>query len=139
MNDKDEKPPLDREEAFHKGVELFNQGNYHEGHEFWEDIWREEPHPERLFFQGLIQICAALLHLSWNHRRGSGNHVQRATEKLNKFTPTHMGIDVESLLAQIANMFDPGNVEKYLGRELGPDEAPKISYVPSSERASDRK
>lgn len=126
--------PIERkkEEKFRRGVELFNRGDYHEGHEFWEDIWREEPHPARLFYQGLIQVCAGLLHLEWGHRRGCRNHAERALDKLRQFPADHHGIALGDLITQVDGILSEATVDRYLGRKLEPQERPQILAVEST-------
>ena len=47
--------------AFVRGARLFDRGAFFEAHEAWEDPWRAETdETARRFFQGLIQVAAAL-------------------------------------------------------------------------------
>jgi len=124
---------MTRDELFRKGVELFNDRNYHEGHEFWEDLWRDEPHPDRLFHQGLIQLCAGLLHLEWGHPRGARNHYTRATDKLRRFPEVHEGILLGDLLRQIDAIFDEHTWAGRSGRRLEAGEAPRILWASPAE------
>ena len=47
--------------AFVRGARLFDRGAFFDAHEAWEDQWRiETDETARRFFQGLIQVAAAL-------------------------------------------------------------------------------
>jgi Domain of unknown function (DUF309) len=47
--------------AFLRGARLFDDGAFFEAHEVWEEHWRgATDETERRFYQGLIQVAAAL-------------------------------------------------------------------------------
>ena len=52
-------PPSDCNEPLHpkavEGLELFNRGHYFEAHEALEAAWREETHPVRELYRGILQ------------------------------------------------------------------------------------
>src|ERR1041384_2087403 len=48
---------------FLKGIEEFNQQLFFESHETLEEIWLEDHGPDRLFYQGIIQIAAGYFKL----------------------------------------------------------------------------
>ena len=47
--------------AFDRGIELFNSGSYFEAHEAFEELWRESDGDLRSLCQGLVQACAGLV------------------------------------------------------------------------------
>lgn len=77
-----ENHPLVEDRCLLRGIDLFNHGFFYEAHEAWEHLWihLEKGSPERLMFQGLIQISAAFLKLRLQQpdpalslwKRGSG-------------------------------------------------------------------
>lgn len=49
------------DDAFERGIELFNSGRYFEAHEAFEEVWKESEGDLRLLCQGLVQCCAGLV------------------------------------------------------------------------------
>jgi predicted metal-dependent hydrolase len=81
---------------------LFNLEEFFEAHDVLEDLWRETADGDREFFQGLIQVAAALEHRRRGNLRGAAGVAESARRHLLPYAPTHLGIDVESLLAVTA-------------------------------------
>ncbi len=79
--------------AFLRGVELFQQGRYWESHEAWEEIWQQLPSPARLYFQGLIQLAAALHQQQRGIRHGTEKHLRNAFWKLALFPDDTLGVN----------------------------------------------
>ncbi|MEW6734821.1 MAG: DUF309 domain-containing protein [Acidobacteriota bacterium] len=77
------------------GIELFNNGKYYEAHEAWEDIWRISEGAEKLFYQGLIQAAAALLHYDRNNLRGTNLCINNSLAKLESLPKVFMSLDLE--------------------------------------------
>jgi predicted metal-dependent hydrolase len=50
-------------QQYAQGVALFNDGKYWDAHEALERVWKVLPGISRLYLQGIIQICGALVHL----------------------------------------------------------------------------
>ncbi len=108
-----------------RGLELFNEGHFHEAHEEIEEAWKTYPkgHPTRVFFQGLIQAAVAMHH----HRRGKQGPavtmIARARTKLVAAPATHFGIDVARLLRDLDRC-----EELFLDPEQTNVDYPSISY-----------
>ena len=83
-------------------VRRFNLEEFFEAHDVLEDLWRENGGNDREFFQGLIQIAAALEHRRRGNLRGAAGVVESARRHLLPYGPTHLGVDLESLLAETA-------------------------------------
>ena len=49
-------------EHFQDGIDLFNAGRFFECHEAWEQAWLRSAGADKLFYQGMIQAAAAILH-----------------------------------------------------------------------------
>lgn len=74
------------------GVENFNAGRFFESHEFWEDLWREEPLREADFVQGLIQVAAGLVHFQRQNVQGAVALVERGVARLERYPQRHRGV-----------------------------------------------
>jgi len=90
-----------RLDELYRALEQFNAGWYFESHETLEDLWMVAPLPERTMFQGIIQVAAAFVHLARGEYPGVLKLLDAAAEKLQGFAPSHLGIDVSALLADI--------------------------------------
>ena len=88
--------------ALLKGVAEFNRRAYFQCHETLEELWLHEPGPIRLFYQGIIQVAVGLHHLERRNRRGSLSLLRQGIEKLERFRPRCMCVDVADLVRQTA-------------------------------------
>ena len=92
--------PADRA-ALRAGAALFDAGRYWDAHEAWEEIWQRERRPIRSFYQGLIQVAAALHHWTVKHNPvGVSRLLEAGADKLAWYRPAYLGVDVERLLAE---------------------------------------
>ncbi len=101
-----------------KGIALFNQQRFFEAHEVWEIAWKKAQGEEKVFFQCLIQIAAALLHAERSNWRGAEALRNKARSKLNGLPPHIAGIQIEDLLAILDQYLAPGSKEKRLATPL---------------------
>ena len=82
-----------------RGLVLIREGAYFEAHEELEDEWREAPADERDFLQGLVHVAVAWLHAERANRNGCLRQLEKAERRLDRYRPTHRGVDVELVLA----------------------------------------
>jgi len=90
-------------DPFERGVALFNRRAYFDSHEVWEDLWNGAEDRAKKFLGALIQMAAAL-QLRFERRGGRGTRnllVQALTARVD-YRPTHHGVDVERLYAELA-------------------------------------
>ena len=85
-----------------EGLELIRAGAYFEAHEELEDEWREAPPAERDFLQGLVHVAVAWLHAGRGNEPGCRRQLEKAARRLAPYRPSHRGVDVERVLAQVA-------------------------------------
>src|SRR5262249_3498702 len=88
-----------------KGIDLFNAGDFYEAHEEWEDLWNITSGSERLFYQGLIQAAAALIHHYRDNRRGAKICIVKSLEKLESLPLVFMSLDLEKFTAELREFF----------------------------------
>jgi hypothetical protein len=86
---------------FYRALDEFNDGYYFEAHETLEDLWRVSPMPERRFFQGVIQLAAACVHVARGECPGALKLLDASAEKVREFEPTFLGVDAAGLTAGI--------------------------------------
>ena len=98
---------LDEAAVFHKGIELFNEGEWFEAHEMWEDIWRPAQGPRKPFYQGLIQAAVVIEHIRRGNPRGVRSVYESCLPKFAGLPDVYMGVDIPQLLEGLKRMVDP--------------------------------
>jgi predicted metal-dependent hydrolase len=84
------------------GLESIRRGAYFEAHEELEDEWRDAPAEERDFLQGLVHVAVAWHHAGRGNRPGCERQLEKARRRLIPYAPAHRGVDVASVLEQVA-------------------------------------
>jgi predicted metal-dependent hydrolase len=88
---------LTPEELLQLGIDLYNAGHYWNAHEAWEEVWLESERGLRNFYQGLIQVSAAFVHVTRNRYPGGVKLLGSGIEKLDLYRADFMGLDLASL------------------------------------------
>lgn len=94
------------EAAFRHGVRLFDEARYFEAHDAWEDLWRPMRSGERDFFRGLINLAVAMKKGTEGNKAGRARLLQRSSGLLAAYEPSHRGLDVRRLRAEMAASAD---------------------------------
>jgi predicted metal-dependent hydrolase len=89
---------LSPEELLQLGVDLYNAGHYWNAHEAWEEVWLDSERPLRNFYQGLIQVTAAFVHVTRKEYPGSVRLLEAGIEKLEAYPASYMGLDLARLV-----------------------------------------
>jgi hypothetical protein len=87
--------------AIAEGIRLFNSRRFFEAHEALEALWLKEQGEEKLFLHGLIQVAAAFHHLQRKNPEGFRRVLAKGMRKLEQFSGTHGGIEVDTLKLEI--------------------------------------
>ena len=83
------------------GIDLYNAGYYWNAHEAWEAVWLDAERELRGFYQGLIQVTAAFVHVTRNEYPGSVRLLDAGLEKLERYPVTYLGVRLAPLLAGV--------------------------------------
>src|SRR3712207_1208912 len=84
------------------GIQLFNDGRFWHAHEEWETAWRASDDPQiRLFYKGIIQTAAALVHWQKGNPRGLLRNWRKARAKLVELPPEVMGLNIQHLVVSM--------------------------------------
>jgi uncharacterized protein len=67
-----------------------------------EDVWRAAGAAERDFYQGLVHVAVAWYQAGRGNRVGCERQLGKAARRLGPYAPEHRGVDVASLLEQVA-------------------------------------
>jgi len=63
--------------------------------------WRSAPSEERDFFQGLVHVAVAWYQAGRARPVACASQLRKAQRRLEGFAPTHAGVDVDAVLAQV--------------------------------------
>jgi len=88
-------------EALERGLALLRAGEWFEAHEELELAWRAAPGAERDFCQGLVHVAVAWYQAGRGRRVGCERQLEKASRRLGPYGPSHRGVDVASVLAQV--------------------------------------
>ena len=83
------------------GIDLYNAGHYWNAHEAWEEVWLDSERDLRGFYQGLIQITAAFVHVTRNEYPGSVRLLDSGLEKLERYPATYQSVRLGPFLAGV--------------------------------------
>jgi predicted metal-dependent hydrolase len=89
------------------GVRLFNDGAYHAAHEEFEQVWLSTEGADSDFYKGLIQAAICLWHLERNNVDGARGLYGGHRRLLAAYLPSHKGLDVAALLADMQRAVGP--------------------------------
>ena len=101
-------------EAYERGLELLRSGQFFAAHEELELAWRGADGAERDFFQGLVHVAVAWYQAGRGNRVGCTRQLEKAHRRLSPYGANHRGVDVASLLRQVAaarTTVDRGSLE----------------------------
>lgn len=82
------------------GIQEFNCGAYFACHETLETLWVGDKSPFRRFYQGILQIAAALLHLERGNYQGAVRLLAKGAGHLTPFAPFCRRVNVVGLLRE---------------------------------------
>ena len=103
-----------KQELFIKGIDLFNNREFYDAHEYWEELWLEYHLSDKKFVQALIQLTVAYYHLSTSNIKGARSLLNKSLDKMKLFTPTNRGIDVNEIIVLIYKSIEMiDNEEKF--------------------------
>jgi predicted metal-dependent hydrolase len=94
-----------------EGLELIRRGEFFAAHEELEAAWRAAPADERDFYQGLVHVAVAWYQAGRGRPVATERQLAKAIRRLEPFTPSHRGVAVEPLLAQLREVHARGSLD----------------------------
>jgi predicted metal-dependent hydrolase len=91
-------------DAYNTGLEHIRAGRYFEAHEELELVWRAAPAEERDFYQGLVHVAVAWYQAGRGRPVATERQLEKAIRRLKAYEPTHRGVDVAALRAQLMEL-----------------------------------
>ena len=88
-------------DAYKEGIDDLRAGRFFEAHEALELAWRAAADDERDFFQGLVHVAVAWYQAGRGRTVGATRQLEKALRRLEAYEPSHRGIDVGDLRAQL--------------------------------------
>ncbi|HUJ93107.1 MAG TPA: DUF309 domain-containing protein [Gaiellaceae bacterium] len=88
-------------EPLEDGLGLIRAGRYFEAHEELELAWRAAEPAEKGFFQGLVHVAVAWYQAGRGRPVATERQLEKAARRLGPFAPSHRGVDVADVLAQV--------------------------------------
>lgn len=96
-------PPAPWPAAYRAFFDCFNAGRYFEAHEVLEALWLPvRGRNEACFYQGLIQLAGAFVHLQRGRPAPAVALLRRCQQHLRAYPDQFLGVDVAQLRRQIA-------------------------------------
>ena len=88
-------------DAYKAGLDHIRAGRFFAAHEELELAWRAAAGEERDFYQGLVHVAVAWYQAGRGRPVATESQLQKAARRLARFAPSHNGVDVASVLAQV--------------------------------------
>lgn len=105
---------LSKEESIDRAVVLFNDEKYWWSHEALEMVWKEASGHEKQLLNGLILICAALVHFQKNENNICFSILERSMIKfLNVKDSNYYGINIDKIKILIRQILENKKILKF--------------------------
>jgi predicted metal-dependent hydrolase len=98
-------------DAYKLGLAHLRAGRFFEAHEELELAWRAAAPEERDFYQGLVHVAVAWYQAGRGKPVATERQLEKALRRLSAFEPSHRGVDVVALRAQLAELRDRGSLD----------------------------
>lgn len=105
---------LSKEEAITRAIVFFNDEKYWWSHEALEMVWKEASGHEKQLLNGLILICAALVHFQKNENNICFSILERSMVKfLNVKDSNYYGINIDKIKILIRQILENKKILKF--------------------------
>lgn len=107
--------------------DCFNQQQFYEAHDVLEELWLTERHgPLGKFYQGLIQLAGAFVHLQKDRLRPAAALLKLARANLSRHLPVREQLDLTEVLALTGHWLDWLETEQFTRNPLQEHPAPRL-------------
>ena len=103
----------DRSTILEEGRMLFGEERFWECHEVLEGLWLKTQDEEKTLLQGIILVCAALVHYQRNRSKICLSMLRNYRHKLKWKERYYHGIDIESLRADVDKILSTERVHLF--------------------------
>ena len=98
-------------QAIHLYFELYREGRFYECHDVMEEIWFETDPSRKPFYQGLLQCAVCRHHWENGNRNGAAFLYRKGVQKLLRFCPSYLGVDLDGFLRDLSEVLPRDLVE----------------------------
>ncbi|MDF1612768.1 DUF309 domain-containing protein [Stygiobacter electus] len=85
-----------------QGIELFNNCDFFEAHDFFENLWFESDKADKKFYQSLVHISVGSFHLISGNYSGCLNQLEKFYVKIQNYLPEYKNLNTEKLNNEIS-------------------------------------
>jgi uncharacterized protein len=79
------------------GIELFNEGEYFEAHEYLEQAWNEDSTPGKEFYRAILQVAVAYLQIERRNYQGAVKMFWRLRQWIDPLPDECRGVNIAKL------------------------------------------
>ena len=113
---------MNPEKLWKDAIREHNNGDYHEAHELFEDLWLEtDNREEKDIVQTLAQADALAVHIQTGNERAAQRLMRQLPELVQTFPSNYNGIDLRDMKMwikdRIANIPSSGEIKTVNGTE----------------------
>lgn len=98
-------------DAYNLGLDQLRAGRFFEAHEELELAWRAAAPEERDFYQGLVHVAVAWYQAGRGKPIATERQLEKALRRLAPYEPSHRGVDVAALRAQLSVLHAEGTLD----------------------------
>jgi predicted metal-dependent hydrolase len=110
----------------------FNRQLYYEAHDVLEELWLERrQEPQAGFYQGLIQLAGAFVHLQKGRLRPAGRLFALALKKLEPYPSINADLDLEAVRRLCREHCRALERDGYRQNPWSPERAPTLKLIHS--------
>lgn len=91
-------------DAFWQGLRAFNRQSFYQGHEHFEDAWRQTPTDEREFYRAFLHLSGGFYRLSQDRPEAARKFFSHAQKWLALFPDSFCGFDVSQILQYVQEL-----------------------------------
>jgi predicted metal-dependent hydrolase len=129
-----QKPPAGSEADTHylAFFECFSRQQYFEAHEVLEVLWlKERTGPNGSYYQGLIQLAGAFVHLQKQQLPPAAGLLRTARNRLQGYPAFYLRLDVSRVLELIGHWLRTLEGGRFAPGLLSTDQAPQLTLEPA--------
>ena len=98
-------------DSYNLGLDHLRAGRFFEAHEELELAWRAAAPAERDFYQGLVHVAVAWYQAGRGKPVATERQLEKALRRLAPYEPSHRGVDVAALRAQLGELHASGALD----------------------------
>ena len=112
--------------------ELFNQQLFYEAHDVLEELWlSQRKQPDGLFYQALIQLAGAFVHLQKDRLQPAAALFKLAQTNLQNYPAIHQGLELQTVRSMIEKWLSELESGGFTANPIRSATAPVLALIDS--------